>query len=145
MAKPQDSESLVAECLSSHAKETRFVQVRTLPNTLASLIDSSGIDFVIAYNPLSLHADWQIKTSANGTTKAIVMPLRETLPEKLLEGLSDKMRRKVLRDIIRHERRHPRCFLFVSRISKAKTKEEILGEIWKELVRAYETIKSRQR
>lgn len=127
-----------------HPKEVGFVQSRALSGRLSSLLDSSGIDFVVAFNPLSLHADWQIKISANGKTKAVVMPPRENFPENLLEGLTPRMRNKILRDVLRHERRHPRCFLFVGKVNSDKSREEILDDIWKEIVDAFKVIKSRQ-
>lgn len=143
--RPPDAEALVDESWLAHGgvrntpivvengcslpRNVKFGFVKIDPN---SLFDNLGIDREIVLN---FGKGWvrfaiQIKTSNNGETVGVVLPIREPSPPKLMARLS----REMLDRIPVHDNKHPPvdCMLFVDAWGSLTNKAEVLDEIWRE-------------
>lgn len=73
---------------------------------------------------------FQIKTSDNGVTLGLALPLSDPPPPKISERLSMEMRQMIKEHLRKHP--HVRCLLFVSKTGKHASDEEVIRDIWKE-------------
>lgn len=93
--------------------------------------DAHGEDFSrVCLHGYKFCEAFQIKTSDNGATLGLVLPLPHSLPKIVSEKLSAGM----LQTIKEHHRKHPhtRCLLFVSKTCKNSTDDEVIRDIWTE-------------
>lgn len=121
-----DSESLVEHCWKHRNGRIHFTH-----NPKNGHGDSHGEDFSgVSLGGYSYCEAIQVKTSDNGNTLGIVLPLHEPLPPKISGKISGWMRSV----IEAHSRKHPhvRCMLFVAKPGRHATKEQILRDIWTE-------------
>ena len=127
----QDAEGLVAQCLHSRG---RFVTYQRSPKH--SEEDKAGIDFSVTFVHNGIHFKLQVKTSDNGETVALWVPLPHHLPAHLGARMSPQM----LALAQRHAHRHPtiRALLFVALPCRERSPERIIDNVWHEIWILYE-------
>ena len=121
-----DSEALVEACWKNRNGKIQFFH-----NPKNGHGDAHGEDFSgVALEGYSYSEPFQIKTSDNGNTVGVVLPLREPLPPKISGRISGTMHAM----IAEHFRKHPhvRCMLFVAKPGRHTTEMQILRDIWRE-------------
>jgi hypothetical protein len=133
-----ETEILVEECLRAHQDEVEaFTHF-----TLKSKDNSRGRDFWIRLRGFPDPIYLQVKTSDNTETKGYLLPLPEPLPPNF------KISVRTLDIINRHSKKHPDvpCIIFVGKAVRGKRKEEILEDIWRELVNIFrELLKNKEK
>lgn len=124
--KAQDAEGLVAQCLHSRG---RFVSYQRSPKH--SEEDKAGIDFSVTFVHTGIRFHLQVKTSDNGETVALWVPLPNRLPAHLRARLSPHM----LARAQRHAHKYPsiRALLFVALPSRERSLEDIIASVWHEM------------
>jgi hypothetical protein len=122
----QDAEGLVAQCLHSNG---RFVSYQRSPKHGEE--DKAGIDFSVMFMHSGIHFKLQVKTSDNGETLGLWVPLPNHLPVQLRTRISPQM----LASAQRHTHKYPsiRALLFVALPSRERSPELIVGNIWHEI------------
>lgn len=93
--------------------------------------DKQGEDFAgVTLQGYTFCEAFQIKTSDNGNTLGIVLPLHKPLPPDISGKISGWMRA----EIEEHLRKHPhvRCMLFVAKPGRHATEEQVIRDIWTE-------------
>ena len=117
-----NSEDLVEKCYALRTEAVHFVRA---PKN--GKLDSSGIDFIVGWNGHGPEINLQIKTSNNGRTMGIIIPMPINQLEQILSG-------RMLIIAMEHHRKYPLVehLLFVAHPNDQRTEEEILKEIWVE-------------
>jgi hypothetical protein len=126
-----------------------------------SALDKAGADFVVEFLTYGLAELLQVKTSDNGETLAVLLPLPnffiEELPNRISEEifesvlpklprrLQKKISRQMLQRLTDHCRKHQNVqwVLFVARVSQRKDESQIKNEIWRETKFIFKILKHR--
>jgi len=126
-----------------------------------SALDKAGADFVVEFLTYGLAELLQVKTSDNGETLAVLLPLPNFLIEELPNRISEevfesvlpklpgrlqkKISRRMLQHLTDHCRKHQnvRWVLFVARVGQRKDESQIKSEIWRGKKIIFKILKNR--